>query len=59
MERNCVEGFAGMAMLVQNLNARLARGESVDVSEHARACDVMLRLASHLGLKGRAKGDEP
>jgi hypothetical protein len=52
LERNCVEGFAGTAMLVQNLNARLARGESIDIGEHTRACDVMLRLASHLGLKG-------
>ena len=50
MERNCVEGYCGTVLLVQNLNARLARGESVDVTEHARVCDVMLRIASHLRL---------
>jgi hypothetical protein len=52
LEPNCVEGYAGTVLLVQNLNARLARGESVDCNEHTHACDVMLRLASHLGLKG-------
>jgi hypothetical protein len=58
LERACVEGFAGVAMQMENLNARLARGESIDITEHARVCDVMLRLASHLGLKGHTKGDE-
>jgi hypothetical protein len=57
LERNCVEGYCGTVLLVQNLNARLARGESIDISAHTRACDVMLRIASHLGLKQHNTGD--
>jgi hypothetical protein len=57
MERACVEGFAGVAMQVENLNARLSKGEAVSISEHAHVCDVMLRMASHLGLRGHIKGD--
>jgi hypothetical protein len=50
-ERNYVDAFCGTVLLVQNLNARLVRGEPINFSEHTQACQTMLSFASLLGLK--------
>jgi hypothetical protein len=50
-----VEGFAGACLLLDQLNARLLQHQSIDLSEFAQASNAMVRIASRLGLKRRAK----
>jgi hypothetical protein len=53
VERSLIEAFCGTRALVDHLNARLARGEAVDASEHSQVASTLLRLASRLGLPRR------
>jgi hypothetical protein len=55
IEVELVEAFAGAAVTMQNINARLALGESVDLIQHAQAASVMVRIATRLGLQRRAR----
>ena len=55
IERALVEAFAGAAVTLQHLNARLALGQSIDLAQHAQAVSAMVRVASRLGLQRRAK----
>jgi hypothetical protein len=50
-----IEAFAGAALTLQNLNTRLALGEQIDLGEHSQAVSSMVRVASRLGLRRRAK----
>ena len=53
--RALIEGFAGAALTLCNLNAQLALGELIDATEHAQAVSVMVRVASRLGIQRRAR----
>src|ERR1700738_3423956 len=53
--RALVEAFAGAYISLENLNTRLALGETIDVAEHAQAVSAMVRVANKLGLQRRAK----
>lgn len=55
IERALVEGFAGAALTLHNLNTRLALGEAIDLGQHAQAVSAMVRVASRLGLSRRTK----
>jgi hypothetical protein len=59
IERQLVEAFAGACVTMQNLNTRLALGETIDLSEHAQAVSAMVRVASRLGLQRRMKDVGP
>jgi hypothetical protein len=50
-----VEGFAGACVVLDQLNAKLLQDQSIDLSEFAQASNAMVRIASRLGLKRRAK----
>lgn len=58
IQRHLVEGFAGCALHVQDLNARLLLGAQVDLTEHSQVLSTMVRLASRLGL-GRVAREVP
>jgi hypothetical protein len=45
-----VEAFAGAAVHVHDLNARLLLGEQVDIVAHASAISTMVRVASRIGI---------
>jgi hypothetical protein len=47
--------FAGLAVQAEALEARLARGEPVDVNQHATIASTLVRLAGRLGLDRAAK----
>jgi hypothetical protein len=51
IQKHLVEAFAGAAVAVHDLNARLLLGEKVDILEHSQAISVMVRIASRLGMK--------
>ena len=48
-----VEAFAGAAVHVHDLNARLLLGEEVDITAHASAISTMVRIASRIGVHRR------
>ena len=45
-----IETFAGCAIIISAINARLLSGESIDVTEHSQAASTLVRLASRLGI---------
>lgn len=59
VQRHLLEAFAGAAVHVHDLNARLLKGEKVDVITHSQAISSMVRVASRIGLDRRAKDVTP
>lgn len=59
IERALVEAFAGAYVSLAHLNTRLARGDAIDLSQHAQCVGAMVRVASRLGLQRRAKDVGP
>ena len=55
IERSLVEAFTGATVVMNSLNTRLVQGEAIDLGLHALVCGAMVRVASRLGLKRRAK----
>jgi hypothetical protein len=56
VQRHLIEAFAGAAIHVHDLNARLLLGEQVDITAHASAISTMVRIASRIGM-GRVARD--
>jgi hypothetical protein len=44
-----VEAFAGAAVHVHDLNARLLLGEKINILEHSTAISTMVRIATRIG----------
>lgn len=59
VEQHLVEAFAGAAVHVHDLNARLLRGDKVDILAHSQAVSMMVRVASRIGLKRVARDITP
>jgi hypothetical protein len=55
IELALVQAFAGAALHLQNLNARLMLGEPMDLSEHATAISSLVRIASRIGTGRRPR----
>jgi hypothetical protein len=51
VQKCLVESFAGVAVHISNLNARLLDGEKVNILVHATAASVLCRTATRIGLK--------
>jgi hypothetical protein len=49
VQRQLVDAFAGAAINIQDLNARLLLGEEVDLTKHATAVSTLVRLAARIG----------
>jgi hypothetical protein len=55
VERALIQGFAGSAVIVHHLNAKLlVLDEDIDLAAHASAISAMVRIASRLGTQRRA-----
>ena len=50
VQRHLVEAFAGVALSVNDLNAKLLLGLEVDIVAHAHAISTMVRVASRIGV---------
>ena len=48
--KQLIRRFAAAAVLAEQLEAKLARGEEIDVNTHALLCSTLTRLASRIGL---------
>ena len=59
IERALVEAFAGAAVTLQHLNTRLALGQEIDLGQYAQTVSAMVRVASRLGLRRRARDLTP
>ncbi len=50
VQRHLVEAFAGCALAVNAINARLLLGEPIDIVEQSQAVSTMVRIASRIGI---------
>jgi hypothetical protein len=55
VERTLVAAYAGVAVQNADLNARLLRGETIDLVEFASMIAAMVRIASRLGIGRRPR----
>ncbi len=58
IQKHLVAAFAGAALHVQDLNAKLMLGQEIDISEHAQAVGTLTRIARRLPL-GRVAREVP
>src|SRR5262245_47673785 len=56
VQRHLVEAFAGAAVHVNDIHARLLLGEEIDIVAHSQAISTMVRIASRIGI-GRVVRD--
>jgi hypothetical protein len=59
IELTLIEGYAGAAVALQDLNARRTLGQPVDMAQHAQVASTMVRIASRLGLHRRMRDVTP
>lgn len=50
-----IRRFAACAVLAEQLEARLATGEPIDIAEHAQLTSSMVRVAQRIGINRRLK----
>ena len=54
-----VRRFAAAACIAEQMEARLANGEEIDVQQHALLCSSLVRLAQRIGIDRRARNITP
>src|SRR4051794_2206094 len=59
VELALVEAFAGAAVHLHDLNARLLVGEKIDLSEQSTAISSLVRIASRIGTRRRPRDVTP
>jgi hypothetical protein len=50
-----IRRFSAAAVLAEQMEARLANGEEINIAEHALLCSTLSRLSSRIGLDRHAK----
>jgi hypothetical protein len=48
--KQLIRRFAAAAVLAEELEVQLARGEEVDIARHALLCSTLVRIAQRTGL---------
>jgi hypothetical protein len=59
IERTLVEAYCGAYISVASINARIVRGETVDLGELSGCVSAMVRVASRLGISRRMRDVSP
>jgi hypothetical protein len=54
-----IRRFAAASCLAEQLEAKLARGEQIDIQEHALLCSTLTRLAQRIGIDRRQRDITP
>jgi hypothetical protein len=54
-----IRRFAAAAVMAENLEAKLARGEEIDIQEHATLSSTLVRLGARIGINRVAKNITP
>lgn len=57
--RQLVRRFAAAAVLAEQMEARLARGGTIDIGEHALLCSTLTRIVTRLGINRVARDVTP
>jgi hypothetical protein len=50
-----IRGFSAAAVIAETMEARLANGEAIDISEHALLCSTLVRLSARIGINRTAR----
>jgi hypothetical protein len=50
-----IRRFSAAAVLAEQLEAKLANGEEIDIAQHALLCSSLVRLSARIGIDRRAK----
>jgi hypothetical protein len=59
VQKHLVEAFAGVAIVVNDMNARKALGQDVDLLQQSQAISTLVRLAARIGVRRIAKDITP
>jgi hypothetical protein len=59
VQKHLVEAFAGCALHITDLNARLMLGEEIDLLAHTGAINALVKLASRIGTDRVARNVTP
>jgi hypothetical protein len=59
VQRHLVEAFAGCAIVLQAINARILLGEPIDISDQSSAASTLVRIASRIGIDRVARDITP
>jgi hypothetical protein len=54
-----IRRFAAAAVLAEQMESKLARGEDIDIQQHALLCSSLVRLAQRIGIDRVAKDLTP
>jgi hypothetical protein len=54
-----VRRFAAAAVLAEQMEAKLANGEQIDIQQHALLCSSLVRLSNKIGVTRHAKNITP
>jgi len=49
-----IRRFAGIAVLAEETEAKLANGQPVDISDYSTLCSTLVRISTRIGLNRRA-----
>jgi hypothetical protein len=51
--------FAAYALIAEQMEARLTRGDEINVNDHALVCNMLVRIAQSIGLDRTSHGAAP
>jgi hypothetical protein len=54
-----VRRFAAAAVLAEQMEARLANGEQIDIAQHGLLCSTLVRIAQRIGINRVARDVSP
>jgi hypothetical protein len=54
-----IRRFAASAVMAEQMEAALVRGEQIDITQHALLCSTMVRISSRIGIDRRMKNLTP
>jgi hypothetical protein len=54
-----IRRFAASAVMAEQMEAALVRGEQIDITQHALLCSTLVRIAQRIGIDRRARNITP
>jgi hypothetical protein len=57
--KQLIRRFAAAAVIAEQMEARLANGEPINISEHAQLASTLVRIAQRIGINRRLKNVTP
>jgi hypothetical protein len=57
--KQLIRRFAAAAVIAEQMESRLANGESISITEHAQLASTLVRIAQRIGINRRARDITP